>query len=265
MQLGYTILYVKDVAKTVAFYEQAFGLARRFVHESGSYAEMETGATALAFVSVAQAQAMLPGGFQAMDPSKPPVGMEIALVTPDVQAAFDRAVGAGATAVVQPVEKPWGQVVAYVRDGDGTLVELASPMAAPEPAVTAPQQTMTILAVADLERSTAFYRDVFGWPIRIQVPVLVEFELPDGRGLAVYERESFGRNTNVVPAAVPEGEIAGTELYFQCSDLEGVIERLKTAGARELSPLAPRDWGDEAAYYADPDGNVLAVARPGAG
>ena len=27
-------------------------------------------------------------------------------------------------------------------------------------------------------------------------------------------------------------------------------------------PAAPRDWGDEAAYFADPDGNVLVVARP---
>ena len=31
--------------------------------------------------------------------------------------------------------------------------------------------------------------------------------------------------------------------------------------ACELSPLAPRDWGDEAAYFADPDGVVIAVAR----
>ena len=51
MQLGYTLVYVADVAATVDFYERAFGLARRFVHDSGSYAEMETGATALAFAA----------------------------------------------------------------------------------------------------------------------------------------------------------------------------------------------------------------------
>ena len=39
------------------------------------------------------------------------------------------------------------------------------------------------------------------------------------------------------------------------------IERLVRAGARELSPLAVRPWGDEAAYFADPSGNVLVVAR----
>jgi len=43
-------------------------------------------------------------------------------------------------------------------------------------------------------------------------------------------------------------------------DLEGTIERLRDAGARPLSPRADRNWGDEAAYFADPDGNVVAVA-----
>ena len=52
------------------------------------------------------------------------------------------------------------------------------------------------------------------------------------------------------------------ELYFHMADLDAAIARLKEAGARELSALSPRPWGDEAAYYADPDGNVLAVARP---
>jgi catechol 2,3-dioxygenase-like lactoylglutathione lyase family enzyme len=42
MKFGYTILYVKDVEKTVAFYESAFGLKRKFVNESG-YGEMDTG------------------------------------------------------------------------------------------------------------------------------------------------------------------------------------------------------------------------------
>jgi len=49
MQLGYTILYVPDVPATLKFYEAAFGLTTRFLHESGDYGELETGSTALAF------------------------------------------------------------------------------------------------------------------------------------------------------------------------------------------------------------------------
>ena len=49
MRFGYTIVYVRDVADSVEFYERAFGLERRLLHESGQYAELETGSTALAF------------------------------------------------------------------------------------------------------------------------------------------------------------------------------------------------------------------------
>ncbi len=42
-KLGYVILYVKDVLRSIAFYEEAFGLKRRFVHEAGLYVEMDTG------------------------------------------------------------------------------------------------------------------------------------------------------------------------------------------------------------------------------
>lgn len=90
----------------------------------------------------------------------------------------------------------------------------------------------------------------------------VELELPDGRGLGLYRREGFGRNTGQAPMAVPAGELVGNELYFHVTELETAVDRLARAGARELSPLAARDWGDEAAYFADPDGNVIVVARP---
>lgn len=119
---------------------------------------------------------------------------------------------------------------------------------------------LTILAVTDLAKSVEFYRTAFGWPTEVEVPVYVEFKLPGGNFLGVYVRESFGGNTGQVPFAVPEGELAGTELYFRVDDLEAAVERLEAAGARLLSEARPRDWGDTAAYYADPDGNVLVVA-----
>ena len=51
MKFGYTILYVQDVPRSVAFYEDAFGLHRKFVHEEGLHAEMDTGTTTLAFAA----------------------------------------------------------------------------------------------------------------------------------------------------------------------------------------------------------------------
>ena len=122
-RLGYVILHVPDVSAAVAFYEAAFGLSCRFVHPSG-YAEMETGVTALAFASHALVEANgLPPASHGQ-----PSGAEVALVTRDVAGAFQCAVQAGAVAAVAPAERPWGQVVGYVRDLNGFLVELCSPM-----------------------------------------------------------------------------------------------------------------------------------------
>ena len=127
MKFGYTILYVKDVQRAVAFYEDAFGLDRKFVHEAGMYAEMDTGATTLAFAAYGLAKSNLPCGFEENGLSKPPAGFEIAFVTDDVPAAYQRAVAAGATAVSAPAAKPWGQIVAFLRDKDGITIELCSP------------------------------------------------------------------------------------------------------------------------------------------
>jgi catechol 2,3-dioxygenase-like lactoylglutathione lyase family enzyme len=128
------------------------------------------------------------------------------------------------------------------------------------------RHALTILAVSDLPRSAAFYAAAFGWPRVVEAPVYVEHALPEGMRLGLYQREGFGRNTGQVPAQIAAGELAPTELYFYPDDLSEAMARLEAVGARKLGDLAARDWGDEAAYFADPDGNVLVLARPlGAG
>lgn len=127
MQFTYTILYVQDVARSIAFYEAAFGLQRRFLHEGGDYGEMETGATTLAFSSH-QLMAQLGKNPQRARADAP--SFEIALTTDDVPTALARAVAAGARQVRAPERMPWGQTIAYVEDGDGVLVELCTPVQA---------------------------------------------------------------------------------------------------------------------------------------
>lgn len=128
MKFSYTILYVKDVTQSVAFYEKAFGLQQHFIDESGQYAQMETGSTKLAFASNELANSNLTNGFQENNLKNQPAGVEIAFTTDDVDTAFNRAVEAGAVSEVAPKQKPWGQKVGYVRDLDGVLIEIASLM-----------------------------------------------------------------------------------------------------------------------------------------
>ena len=127
MRFGFTILYVADVAASLDFYERALGQRRRFVHESGQYAELDTGETVLALAAHELAAANLPGVYRPEPPPGARPAFEVCFVTDDVQGAFDRAITEGAEAVTAPLTKPWGQDVAYVRDPDGNLIELASP------------------------------------------------------------------------------------------------------------------------------------------
>lgn len=126
----------------------------------------------------------------------------------------------------------------------------------------APKHVLTILAVRELVAAKSFYVSAFNWPVTVNAPAYIEFALPGGMRLGLYDREGFGRNTGQVPEQIPSGQLAPTELYFYVEEMETAIRQLTQAGARALSPLQRRDWGDEAAYFADPDGNVLVLARP---
>lgn len=128
MILRYTILYVADVAATLAFYERAFALKRLFLHESGDYGELATGETKLAFSSVTL---MTQLGKTPGKPSAEAPVFEIAFETDDVSAAFDRAVAAGAKPIQEVRDEPWGQTTSYVSDPNGYLVEICSPVQLP--------------------------------------------------------------------------------------------------------------------------------------
>lgn len=128
MKFGYTIAYVPDVKASLAFFKAAFGFETRFIHESGSYGELETGATALGFADHALAGTLFTAGHVAASSSDRPLGMEVAFVTEDVAAAHARAIAAGASELAPPAGKPWGQTVSYLRCPDGILVELCTPI-----------------------------------------------------------------------------------------------------------------------------------------
>ena len=127
MKLGYTIIYVADVAATAAFYTAAFGLSVKFITPEGDYAEMATGETTLSF-----ARDDLAGShgfaYQPNRADRPAPGFEICLICDDVQAGMDRALAQGASLAAAVQVKPWGQTVGYLRDINGVLVELATPI-----------------------------------------------------------------------------------------------------------------------------------------
>ncbi|MEZ5974518.1 MAG: VOC family protein [Planctomycetota bacterium] len=128
--------------------------------------------------------------------------------------------------------------------------------------MTAALHTLTVLAVTDLARSKQFYRAWFDWPFTVETSVYVEMQDARGMRLGLYQRDGFAVQTGVRPVPVAHGELTGAELYLTCEDWETMHTRAETAVARLLSPPAARPWGDEASYWCDPDGVVIALSRP---
>jgi lactoylglutathione lyase len=128
LRLGWVIAYVDEPVAASAFYQQTFGLKGEFEAPDGSYAQLDTGATRLAFASYGLGDTNFPGGVRRAPVDGPPPNVEITLVADDVDGTYARAVGAGCTPLAAPVDKPHGQRVSYLRDPFGTLLEIASPL-----------------------------------------------------------------------------------------------------------------------------------------
>jgi len=124
------------------------------------------------------------------------------------------------------------------------------------------RHVLTILAVDDLARAAEFYERAFGWERLVDVPVYVELAVPGGMRLGLYAADGFAHNTGQAPVRTPAGGITPTEVYLWADDLDAAIRAHDVRRGALLSARGPRDWGDEAAYFADPDGNVLVLARP---
>lgn len=128
LKLGWVIVYVDAPIETSAFYEKTFGLRPEFASPEGSYAQLDTGPTKLAFASYELGERNFPGGVRPAGADGPPPNVEITLVADDVDGAYAAALEAGCAGLAAPVDKPHGQRVAFVRDPFGTLVELGTPM-----------------------------------------------------------------------------------------------------------------------------------------
>ena len=128
MTLGWVIVYVDDPAAAAEFYERTFGLRGEFVAGGGTFAQLDTGSTKLAFAAYSLGEGNFDGGVRRAGQEGQPPNVELALVAADVEEAYRRALDAGCTSLAPPEDKPQGQRVAYVRDPFGTLVALATPL-----------------------------------------------------------------------------------------------------------------------------------------
>jgi len=128
MKYAYTILYVEDVEKTISFYESAFGFQKKFITPEADYGELISGETTIAFASNSLGNSNFKNGFRKLSLKDMPNGVEMAFTTENIEADFDKALKAGAVEYQKIAEKPWGQKSGYLRDINGFLVEICTPI-----------------------------------------------------------------------------------------------------------------------------------------
>lgn len=119
-----------------------------------------------------------------------------------------------------------------------------------------------ILYVHDQDVSKAFFEAVLDLAPTLHVPGMTEFTVSPTTVIGLMPERNIERLLRIPEASVAPVGLRG-ELYLIVPDPAVAHQRALAAGARELSPLLPRDWGDLAAYCVEPNGYVLAFASPG--
>lgn len=122
-------------------------------------------------------------------------------------------------------------------------------------------RTHFILYVQDQEASRAFFESVLALAPTLHVPGMTEFTVSPTTVIGLMPDRNFERLLNLAEGSVAPAGLRG-ELYLIVPDPRDYQRRALAAGARELSPLAQRNWGDVAAYCVEPNGYVLAFASP---
>jgi lactoylglutathione lyase len=119
-----------------------------------------------------------------------------------------------------------------------------------------------ILFVQDQARSRSFYENILRQKAVLDVPGMTAFELVQGTRLGLMPANDIKGILNVMPYASDSEQFPRCELYLYVDDVKSEYNHALGCGAKSISSLAARSWGDLACYFADPDGHIFAFAQP---
>ncbi len=127
------------------------------------------------------------------------------------------------------------------------------------------------LAVADLDRSLAFYRDGLGLSSRgvlgtefvgdelTPAGAIVMFECSGGLKLALYPRTELAKDANIAFAPPKSGEFSIGHFVSSGAAVDALISQAQAAGATVTDQPHDRPWGIYSGYFRDPDGHLWEV------
>jgi catechol 2,3-dioxygenase-like lactoylglutathione lyase family enzyme len=130
---------------------------------------------------------------------------------------------------------------------------------------------MITLAVSDLDRALAFYRDGLGletrgvigteWSGDEHTPAgaLALFELRRGMLLALYPRSELAKDAAVSLAPAKTGEFSIGHLVASRAEVDALLAQAQNAGATLTDQAHERPWGIYSGYFSDPDGHLWEI------
>jgi PhnB protein len=191
------------------------------------------------------------GGLAAEMPLKPTA---FHIYVPDCDAAYERALVAGAESMGAPEDRPYGERAGFVKDmfGNHWYISTAfGPSFVPEGRRTITPFVYPRGASAFID----FLTRAFGAEVEIRV------ESPDG--LVRHARVRIG--TGAIEMGEGEGEGATPRpvtFYLYVGDADALYAQAVAAGAKPLSPPADQFYGDRVGSVEDSMGNTWYIAQP---
>ena len=115
------------------------------------------------------------------------------------------------------------------------------------------------LFVDDLERSKAFYREVFGLRLVFEDENSAVFRFAN-TGINLLRSEAAG---NLIHPGTVARQDAGARLVFtiDVDDVDAVCAELADHGVRLLNGPVNRPWGRRTASFTDPGGHIWEIAE----
>lgn len=120
----------------------------------------------------------------------------------------------------------------------------------------------TILYVSNQKASLEFYAKIFRQNPDLNVPGMTEFKLSENCKLGLMPNNGIAKILmDKTPHPDQGNGIPRCELYFYVENIEFEFDNAIKSGAKLISAVEDRDWGDKVCYFADLDGHIIAFAE----
>ncbi len=185
------------------------------------------------------------------DPARP---MALHLYVPDADEVYRRAIEAGATSLAEPVDQSYGDREASVKDQSGNFWYIATHKAGASHIPEGLHSVTVFLHPQSADQLIAFLKEAF------EAEVVGRFQSPEGR--VAHATVRVGDTIVEMSDAHGPWQPMPATLHFYVDDCDAVYERALRAGAKALSPVEDRPYGERNGGVEDPAGHSWYIATP---